>query len=682
MEEVVEDMVDDLLQEGEEIELVNAGGNEKMTMIEVGMPERKSEFKRAVNVHFDDENPETPHPISFKEKMIARYGPVPFHEGLPPMSLLPSILFSELKNNWKAGLTVALVNIPLSISLAVAAGGTPMQGIATSAWAGVIFGLFGGCEYNILGPTGALSGLLMLYSIRYGGPQILSFLALTSGLLLMLVLLLRLDRYLMFIPQSVVHGFTVGVALIIALGQLSYALGITGLVVEESFYMNVFNIFTHIDKTNPFALLVSFMTVASLLVLINFFPRVPWNVVLAAVGILFGWLLMEGHLPMDESVRILTLKDKFHDIDENFFRVVKVDPDWLSWSNAKDLFLASFNIMFVAALETLISAKIASDLTLSVFNQTWEMFGLSLSNLLSGIFGGLPCTAALARTALNVKSGATSRASSILNGVVVLLISLVIMKFFVYLLQPVVAGIVIVVAIKMVEYHSIISMWKNDKGSFFVGFLTVLVCVFDNPTDAIMVGTVISLLRLARYTSQLEAGNVSLDAVEIFVPIEISTGTHDEFHPTSSECPRYREGKVLLFTIPGNLTFLNAESYITKTQRLRNKFKYVIISMRMLAYIDLDGVMALSDIVNMLEKKGTGQKVLISGLKYELSHYSILSHSLWFQNKLKKGEIFSHYTEALDYLKKLDNTIEENWAELSTNPENLELAGRANEIHL
>ena len=129
----------------------------------------------------------------------------------------------EIKRNWKSGISVAMVSIPLSLSLAIAAGASPMTGIITAVWAGLIGGIIGGSKYNIIGPAGALTGILISYSLLYG-PAILPILAIISGILILVIRFLKWDKYLVFVPSSVVHGFTLGVALTIAGSQLNQIL--------------------------------------------------------------------------------------------------------------------------------------------------------------------------------------------------------------------------------------------------------------------------------------------------------------------------------------------------------------------------------------------------------------------------------------------------------------------------
>eukprot|EP01126_Amoeba_proteus_P066624 TRINITY_DN9685_c0_g2_i2.p1 TRINITY_DN9685_c0_g2~~TRINITY_DN9685_c0_g2_i2.p1 ORF type:complete len:663 (+),score=126.30 TRINITY_DN9685_c0_g2_i2:97-2085(+) len=585
---------------------------------------------------------EAPHakPSGWKEYLIARYGPLPFADGFPDKREIPRLLLNELKENWRSGTSVALVSLPLSISLAVAADATPNMGMITASWAGLIHSLFGGCQYNIVGPTGALSGILSMYAIRYG-IEVIPFLGLLSAILATIVWLIRLDKFLVFIPSSVVHGFTVGVALIIFLNQLGYAFGLTGLEPKEEFYLNIVEIFRHIHATNPWSVVVCFVGAVSLFLLGKKIPVVPWTIVHAGFGTLFGWLIYAGHIPMGQY-RMLTLRDKFGEISPNLFSVMTIRAEWFHLSNLAGMLMAAFNIMFIVILETLISARVADELTHTRYVQSWEVVAVTAANYVCSFFGGVPATAALARTAFNIKCGATSRTSGVLNSIWLFLISYALLKLFQFLLLPVVGAIVMVVAIKMVEWEPLINMWKHDKGGFFIMILTMLICLFWNPTFGLIAGALFALLRMAIFVAGLKhESTVTLDGVKLFVPLTIKKKSR-------ASSKQHREGDVLLFTIPGDFTYLNAGSYVTRATHIQNKFRVVVISLSHLGYIDMDGVDSFTEIVEHFEKDGV--TILIAGITPGTEQYQTLIRTKWFQELVDARRVFATHKEAVHFL--------------------------------
>jgi SulP family sulfate permease len=188
-------------------------------------------------------------------------------------------VFREIAQNWKSGLTVAMVSVPLSLALAIASGATPVMGIITAVWAGLVAAALGGSEYNVVGPAGALSGILVAFALTVG-VQYLPLLALLSGALVFVCYIFKWEKYLVFIPSSVMHGFTLGVGLTIGLGQLNSALGLSGLPVHESALLNIWESLTHVSQFNPLTAGLFLSLLLLLFVLARFFPRIPGAVVI------------------------------------------------------------------------------------------------------------------------------------------------------------------------------------------------------------------------------------------------------------------------------------------------------------------------------------------------------------------------------------------------------------------
>jgi hypothetical protein len=330
-------------------------------------------------------------------------------------------LLHEIKNNLKSGITVSLVNIPLSISLAIAGGSNPVAGIVTAFWAGIIAALCGGSHYNIVGPTGALSGVLMAASSKYG-EAILPFLSITAGLLCFLVWIFNIDRYVMFIPSSVIHGFTLGVAFIIGLNQLNSAFGLTNVPKSEFFLGGVYQTLIHIPETKPWSFPFFLVNFIVLFALLRKWPKVPWAIVIAFVGIAIGMGIDYDVIPID----LETLQDRFPSLELSLVAVPKFKPELFSI----EMFSETFTVAFIAILETLISARIADGMTKTKHNQRREVLGVAMANIFCGALGGIPATAALARTALNIKSGATSRISAVINCISVAILGVALLRFF------------------------------------------------------------------------------------------------------------------------------------------------------------------------------------------------------------------------------------------------------------
>lgn len=484
-------------------------------------------------------------------------------------------IVSLILKNWKSGLTVALVSIPLSVSLAIASQTTPSAGIITAIWAGLIAAVLGGSNYNVIGPTGALSGLLATYALRHGAVA-LSTLALVVGVLIILAYLLKLERYLVFIPASTIHGFTLGVACIIAFNQLNFIFGLSEMPMHKKFVYNVLESFKHIPDASGAASSVFFCFFVLLFILLKFLPQVPGIILLTPVGIVLGYLAHQHKL----SFNVMTLKDKFGEISST---PIQMQP--LFWDNS--LLITGITVALIAILETLISAKIADGLTRTKHDRRKEVMALGVANIVSGLTGGIPATAALARTALNIKSGATHKISGMISSVCIILISLLFLGYVMYLPLPVIAAFLVFVAIRMIEREHFARLFKSDKKGFFVSLLVALVCIVEDPIMGILLGTAVSLIL---FMEELSHGYY-----------EVSVHQRQRIAEQPEE---QRLANVLVYSIKGELAYINSQAHITRFEQYHDHYGAVIIRLNGIVFIDSDGVEALDEIITLLRESG------------------------------------------------------------------------------
>lgn len=377
---------------------------------------------------------------------------------------------------------MALVSLPLSVSLAVASGATPTMGIIAAIWGGFFAALFGGSHYNIVGPTGALSGVIAIYASSHGVAA-LPMLAVMTGIIVLIAWQFRLERFIRYIPEHTIHGFTIGVAIAIAATQLGSALGIslpagiTDQFEKITYYLgNIFN-------ADPF-IFSFFLVFLTLLFLIKrYIPRIPGAILLSPFGILIGYLSHKGFIP----VTLPTLGDAFPSMVPKLAEGVHLffEPY---------LILPALGVAVIAIIETGISATIADKMTGTVHNPRREVFGLALGNLASGIFGGIPATAALARTSLNIKSGADNKASGVINAVCIIVISFVFLSSFKYIPMFVISAILVYVAYQLIERDVIAHSWKNARKQFWIIILVAVICVYKDTIWGIATGVGIFLL--------------------------------------------------------------------------------------------------------------------------------------------------------------------------------------------
>lgn len=522
----------------------------------------------------------------------------------------------KIKQNWKSGLTVSFVSIPLSISLALAAGATPLMGIITAVWAGLLASIFGGSNYNIVGPTGALSGILIVYAMKYGADS-LSLLAILAGVMTLIVYFFRWHRYIVFIPSSVIHGFTVGVAFIIAAGQFNSAFGLSGLVAHEKLIENLYESLIHVNQMNLFAFVMFAIGLIFLLGWKKMGSKFPGVIVLAPIGMIFGYIAQKGII----HANFQTLFSKFGDISGSMLTIHKINFIW-----SQDIFIGAVAVCLVAILETLMSAKIADGMTKTKHRSRKEVLGVGLANIFSGIFGGIPATAALARTTLNVKSNANDKMSATISSVLIFIISAVLLSFFKYLPMPIVASILVFTAVQMVEAHHAIHIFIHDKTAFFVLAAVAVITVVEDPMVGIVVGSALALLIFANKMSVGETEITINKNMQIIKRINASQLVSTDEH-----------GDVLVYRFAGQLTYVNTQSHLNNISKINGGTRVVILSFRNLFFIDMDGVAAVKEMVDILE--GKGKKVVITSVNALIS--ANLKHAGWYRKMHDNGSVFT-----------------------------------------
>ena len=536
-----------------------------------------------------------------------------------------NFVFDRIQQNLRSGLTVSLISIPLSVSLAVASNATPLIGIITAIWAGLIAAIFGGSNFNIIGPTGALSGVIATY-VLVNGIASLPMLTIATGVIILLAYIFKLERFLILIPSSVIHGFTLGVAFIIGLNQLNSALGLTGLAMHETFFANLIESLKNIYLISwpTFTTFAAFL--AALFVLKKFVKAIPGAILLAPIGIILG-ILGENHTI---ALDLITLGNRFGDISFSLFTMPVFDF-------TPALIEGALVVALIAILETMLSAKIADGMTKTKHNERKEMLGLALANVGSGLMGGMPATAALARTSLNVKAGANHKTSSIINTVAVALISVFLLRYFSFIPMAVIAAILVYVAIQMVEMHHFARFLKYEKAGFWVAIIVALVTIVKDPIYGILLGAVISLLI---FVNRLSHGYFDM-RLNTFAEGMVAS------IPSCTECEVQNEADVIIYSIKGKLCYINSRAHINRFEGNLSKYKTVVLRLKEVFFMDIDGVEALDEIVGLLEARG--QKAIITGI--DDSVVGLIEQSSIYYHKLKSaGLIFPKVTNALAHL--------------------------------
>jgi SulP family sulfate permease len=516
----------------------------------------------------------------------------------------------RISENWKAALTVAFISVPLSIALSIASGAGPLPGLIAGIWGTLVGAFFIGSEYNIIGAAGALTTVLFAATLAAPlglGANILPLLALFTGAIVFVVWLLKLDRYLYYIPSSVMYGFAAGVAILIAASQLFDATGLSKLSRTGHFLGDIEKFLANTASVHTPSLLVFAAFLAGILIWKKQVKKIPAVIPAAVIGILFGYL-EATYFPLD----IFSLQDKFGSITATLILPV-------AWDGLRAIFAdhAAFAavlkvsgiIALIAVLETLITAKLGDKLTKTESSSSRELFGLALSNLGSGAMGGLPTTGVFIRTGANIKAGATHRTSGILAAIFTGIIALLVLPFFSFIPMAVIAAILVNTALGLLETEKFEEYWHHERESFGVAILVALVTIFHDAGLGVAIGAMVALFLFA---SKVSHGR--FDVIWNF-----TDGTTKEVRSCRTlDIPTDKKLAFVSYSIAGNIGYIDANRHFTNLKKLAgsNGAPAVILRFKNLFSVDFEGAEALVEAIKELKSKSVA--VYVSSLSPQL----------------------------------------------------------------
>ena len=501
------------------------------------------------------------------------------------MQKLQPKLFSVLKKYSKeqfvkditAGFIVAIIALPLSIALALASGATPEQGLYTAIVAGFVISFLGGSRVQIAGPTAAFASIVagIIATNGFSGLVIATIMA---GIILILMGVFKLGSLIKFIPFTITTGFTSGIAVTILIGQIKDFFGLTFSESPIETIDKVKEIVSSFGTINIESTIIGGVTLLILVLLPKVLKKIPPSLIAILVAALLVKFLDLNVLTIGDLYEISS-KPPMPSVPEFSFETVRaVVPD-------------AFTIAILAAVESLLSCVVADGMVGSRHNSNMELIAQGAGNICSALFGGIPATGAIARTAANIKNGGRTPIAGMVHAVVLLLVLLVLMPLASYIPMPAIAAILFVVAYNMSEWREFVHICKKSPKSDVLVLVTtfVLTIVFDLVV-AICVGIVLATLMFMKRMS---------DETNAYGWKEIDEATDDE----NINLKKIPEG-VAVFEITGPV-FFGASTKISDAILSHDKHKKVLIlRMRSVPAIDATGIHAFEDIVESLEKKG------------------------------------------------------------------------------
>ncbi len=520
-----------------------------------------------------------------------------------------------------AGIVVGIVALPLAIAFAVASGVSPEKGLITAIVAGFLISFLGGSRVQIGGPTGAFIVIVFGILEQYGidGLIISTMLA---GVMLVLFGFLKLGALLKYFPHPLIVGFTSGIALVIFSTQVKDALGLDIQKVPSEF---IDKWTLYIEKIASFNYVAALITLSTILVTIystRFIKKIPGSFIAIIIATAAVQLF---------DLPVTTIESFFGNIPNK----ISINIPTIDWTNLPYYFAPALTIALLGGIESLLSAVVADGMISGKHRSNTELIAQGIANIITPLFGGIPATGAIARTATNVKNGGRTPIAGIAHAITLLLIMLFLGQWAKLIPMASLAGILIVVSYNMSEWRSFKSILSGSLFDIIILLTTFFLTVLVDLTIAIQIGVVLSALLFMKRMS---------DIAERRIENVIDSDIIDDYSnlPTG----------IAIYEISGPLFFGSARTYSAVIENVGMKNKILIIRMRHVSFVDQTGLHNLKGTIRNLQSYGV--LLIFSGVNNE-----ILSD--FEKNKITcmvdRANIFSTFDEAVSYAKEKIKTL-------------------------
>lgn len=506
-----------------------------------------------------------------------------------------------------AGLTVAVVALPLSMAIAIASGATPAQGLYTAIIGGFLVSALGGSRFQIGGPAGAFIVLVAATVAQHGIDGLILATAM-AGLFMMAAGFLRLGTYIKFIPYPVTVGFTAGIAVIIFASQLRELLGLSpsgtepGPLIEKLRYL-----WGALPTFGATAFAVSLVTIGVIAAQRRFRPHWPGMLIAVTFAALAVWAF---------SLPVETIGSRFGGIPSGL--PAPSLPE-MSWAKIKIMLPSAVSFALLGAIESLLSAVVADAMTGRRHRSNCELVAQGAANVGSALFGGICVTGTIARTATNVRAGAHGPMAGILHAAFLLAFMLVAAPLASYIPLAALAGVLAVVAWNMIERDAILTLLRANPGEASVLSVTFLLTIFRDLTEAIVVGfalgAVVFIARMSRATS--------IETATPFVPgdkADDRNGDRTKFHKEQAADP-----DIVVYRIRGAFFFGAAASIGAVLDQISDTAKALILDLSAVPFIDSTAAAVIESLEHKMRKRGI--PLILIGTTHELRQ-ELFSHEI------------------------------------------------------
>src|SRR5687768_2037999 len=493
----------------------------------------------------------------------------------------------QLARDVAAGVQVGIVALPLSLALAIASGVRPEQGLFTAVVAGFLISALGGSRVQVGGPTGAF--IVLVYGVvQTHGYDGLAVATMMAGGIMVLMGFARLGNVIKFVPYPVVVGFTSGIAIIIAVSQLRDLLGLDMEVVPVDFLEKIRAYAESVDSVDPWALAVGAGTVVFLRYWPRVNPRIPAPLLALVLATAGAWAL---RLPIE------TIGDRFGAIPH---MLPSPRLPSASYAEVRALFPPAIAIALLASIESLLSAVVADGMIGGRHRSNMELVAQGVANVASPVFGGIPATGAIARTALNVRSGGRTPVAGMVHALTVLGILFALAPLASLIPMAALAGVLFMVAYHMSEWRMFVKLFRSPKSDILVMLTTFLLTVLVDLVVALQTGIVLAAFLFMRRMAELSEA--------AYVKDMMAEG--EGLDPKMAEP---LPPGVEVFQVHGTLFFGAASKFKDAMRRVEKPPRILILRLREVLAIDATGLRALEDVLDKAKAEGT--QVLLTGVQ-------------------------------------------------------------------
>lgn len=521
--------------------------------------------------------------------------------------------WSDFSADAIAGLAVAIVALPLAMAIAIASNLPPERGLFTAIVAGFLISAHGGSRYQIGGPTAAFIVTVATVAMKHGYEGLV-LATLMAGGILILMAFFRAGEMIKFIPYPVIVGFTSGIALLIAFSQIRDFFGLSITTVPPDFIDKLTVYVTHLHETNFIAILVALASIGIILLTKRYTPKIPGPIM---VVIISGVAVCALNLPVE------TIESRFGSIPS-----MLPTPTWphITFEKLRLLLPDAITIATLAAIESLLSAVVADGMSGTRHKSNAELLGQGIGNIASAVFGGLPATGAIARTATNVKAGARTPVAGMMHALWLFLFMLLLSPLIIKVPLAALAAILMVVAWNMSELKHVREIMQAPRSDRIVLILTFALTVLVDLNFAIQAG--IALASILFIDQMMKA-------------TQIRSVESEEDDPDSIHHKSIPQG-VEVYEIQGPLFFGVAEKLVDTLSLFETPPKIFILRMRYVPLIDAAGLHALEILHERLAQQQT--RLILSGVNPQVRRFIAQSH---IDEKIGVENIVDHIDKAL-----------------------------------